>query len=195
MNELAESLSTLSARFAASSPPAGAGVLAAGTVELAAGLCESILLESLDVTLDARGLGIQARTLRSRARAAGFADAIAYRRARETLVRPPRPGETGRDAALRAELMAAAEAALDVAAVAGDCAALGAELARVCPPEWRPDAAGAAELAAACVRAAALLVEVNLALLPEDERRERARAIVVAAEAELERARRALRDS
>ena len=68
--------------------------------------------------------------------------------------------------------------------------ALAAEIAGNCELAERADAAAAAELAAAAANAAAALVEINLALLPGDERRERARSIVAAADSDREHARR-----
>jgi len=166
-------------------------VIAAGVVGMAAGLCESIARYSLAAWPDGRGAAVQAATLRARANETAAANARAYTAARDALQTPAESGTTGRDATLRAALLSAADTLLAIASSAGDCAGLAAEIARGCAPGLRADAAGAAELATAAARAAAALVDINLALLPGDERRARVRAIVAAAEAECVRAREA----
>ncbi len=182
-------LSAIAERLSLVSPVEGAGVLSAGVVSLAAALCESIARGSLERWEEARGAAIQAATLRRRSGEAGATNARSYAAARDALAQTPHPGVTGRDAALRAALIAAADTLLAIAAVAADCAGLAAEITGRCEPALRADAAGAAELAAAAARSAAALVEINLVLLPGDERRERAIAIVAAAETDRERAR------
>jgi formiminotetrahydrofolate cyclodeaminase len=184
-----EGLAALAQELASASPAEGAGVVAAGVASLAAGLCESLARGSLGSWGESRGVAIQAATLRTRAIEAGSGNARAYAAARDALRGLAKPGGTGRDANLRAALIAAADTLLAIADAAADCTALAAEIAGRCEPGERPDAAGAAELAAAAAHAAAALVEINLALLPDDERRERARSIVTAADAEREHAR------
>jgi formiminotetrahydrofolate cyclodeaminase len=61
---------------------------------------------------------------------------------------------------------------LELARVATDVAVLATETARHCDPDVRADAAAAASLAAGAARAAAHLVEVNLAVAPDDARRD-----------------------
>jgi formiminotetrahydrofolate cyclodeaminase len=180
--EAQEGLAALAAELAASAPPTGAGIVAAGVVGLAAGLSESIARASLDSWDQARGSAVQALTLRRRAEEAGRDDAQAYGAARTALGERARSTGTGRDAALRAVLMAAADALLAITDTASDCAALAAEIAGHCEPELRADAAGAAELAAAAAGVAASLVEINLALAPGDVRRVRARELARAAQ-------------
>jgi methenyltetrahydrofolate cyclohydrolase len=184
-------LSSVAARLGLASPPEGAGVLAAGVVAMAAGLCESIARGGLEDWGDARGAAVQAATLRERAAEAGLANRHAYVRARDALGRAGQEEGTGRDAALRAALVAAADTLLTVAAGAADCAGLAAEIAGGCQASLRADAVGAAELAAAAARSAAGLVDINLALLPSDERRVQVRMWVEAAEAARRRAREA----
>jgi hypothetical protein len=171
----------------------GAGVIAAGVAELAAGLCESIARTCAGVGAgpgaqasggggweEARGAAVQASVLRGRAERAAAANAVAYAAARDALRQPATPaGE--RDALLHARLTSSADTLLEIVAIAVDCAVLSAEIASRCVPELRPDAAGAAELAAAAGRSAASLVEINLALGAGDERRLRAQALVEAA--------------
>lgn len=183
--ETAVALSRLAERLALASPVEGAGVVAAGVVELSSGLCESIARASLHCWPDARGMAIQAATVRARAREAGIANGRAYGAARDALARPPRPprpGATGREGELLAALTAAADTLLAIAAAGADGASLAAEVAGNCEAGLRADAAAAAELAVAATRSAATLVDVNLALLAGDHRRERAYSIVVAAD-------------
>jgi hypothetical protein len=160
-------------------------------VELAAGLCESIARDNLVFWGDAGGAAVQAATLRGRAGAARAANAGAYAVARRALGPPAAPGQPGADAALRAALIDAAESLLAVVTTAADCAGLAAEIAQSCEPSRSADAAGAAELTAAAARSAQALLEINLALGPDDERRGHVRAIVAAAEADCRRARHA----
>ena len=190
MNDTPAGLAAIAQQLASASPAEGAGVVAAGVASLAAGLCESLARGSLESWSESRGAAIQAATLRVRAIEAGAANARAYAAARKALDELSQPGGTGRDANLRAALIAAADTLLEIAGTAGDCMALAAEIAGRCELAERADAAAAAELAAAAANAAAALVEINLALLPGDERRERARSIVAAADSEREHARR-----
>jgi formiminotetrahydrofolate cyclodeaminase len=177
--ETAVALSWLAERLALASPVEGAGVVAAGVVELSSGLCESIARASLHCWADARGMAIQAATVRARAREAGIANGRAYGAARDALARP---GATGREGELLAALTAAADTLLAIAAAGADGASLAAEVAGHCEAGLRADAAAAAELAVAATRSAAALVDVNLALLAGDHRRERAYSIVAAAD-------------
>jgi formiminotetrahydrofolate cyclodeaminase len=177
-------LDDVAGQLATASPVEGAGVLAAGVVGLAAGLCESVARATLAAWEQAGGTAIQAAALRVRAGEASVANARAYASARAALAADPGSGATGRDAMLRASLLRAADTLLTIADTGADCAGLAAEIAAHCLPGLRPDAAGAAELAASAVRTAAGLVQANLALLPGDERRQRAAAIVLAAEAQ-----------
>jgi formiminotetrahydrofolate cyclodeaminase len=176
-------LSAVAEQLALASPPDGAGVLAAGVAELAAGLCESVARDSLDHWSEGAGAAMQAATLRSRSGAAAAANAHAYTVARAALAQEPGHGIAGRDAALRAVLVRAADTLLMIGAAGADCAALAAEIAARCRPGLRADAAAAAELAVAVVRSAAALLDINLALLPGDERRERASEMIASAEA------------
>jgi formiminotetrahydrofolate cyclodeaminase len=191
LTDPAGALSDVAAALAPAQPPAGAGVVAGGIVTLVAGLCESVARASMGQWEDGRGAVVQAVELRRRAQALAAENAAAYRAARERLDTPA-GSETGRDAALRAALMRAADAPLGICATAADCAVLAAALAHDVDPNARVDAVGAAELAAGAARAAAALVDINLALLASDERRVQAGECVAAAEAACLRAREAL---
>lgn len=186
----AGALSHVAAALAPSSPTPGAGVVAGGIVTLVAGLCESVARASMDRWEDGRGAVVQAVELRRRAEALAAENAAAYRAARERLAQPG--GTAGGDGALRAALMRAADAPLGICTTAADCATLAAALAHGVDPDLRVDAVGAAELAAGAARAAAALVDINLALLPGDPRRVQAAGSVAAADGACLRAREAL---
>ena len=81
-----------------------------------------------------------------------------------------------RDFALGAALLQAAEVPLRIAEAAADVAELAALAAAEGSPHLRPDATAAAALAEAATRAAAHLVEINLATVPGDRHSERGRA-------------------
>lgn len=189
MTTAPEGFAELADELANDSPPAGAGVVAAGVASVAAGLAESIARASMASWPEASGVAVQALVLRRRADTAGRDDAEAYERARRWLTKPVEPGAPGRDAMLRATLLAAADALLVIAATATDCATLAAEISVHCSPDLEADAVAAADLAATAARVAASLVEINLALGPADPRRVRARVLVKTAESESLRAR------
>jgi formiminotetrahydrofolate cyclodeaminase len=84
--------------------------------------------------------------------------------------------------------MTAAEVPLRIAEAAADVSELAALAAAEAKPALRPDAAAAATLAEAAVRASAHLVDVNLATVPGDRRSTQAAALATAAEAARARA-------
>jgi formiminotetrahydrofolate cyclodeaminase len=188
MTAVRPGLSSLAGGLALAQPVPGAGAVAAGVVALAAGICEAIARSSLDSWDGATGATVQAATIRARADDQAAVNELTYEAARAALATVATPGQTGRDATLRAALIAAAEALLEIADSGADCAALAAEVSSHCEPALRPDAGCAAEFALAGARAAAALIDANLALLPGDERRERARLIVAVALAQRDRA-------
>lgn len=113
-------------------------------------------------------------------------DAEAYGRVIEAY-RLPRD-QAGRDERVAAALSGAADVPLEILAAGAELAALGAELAERGNPNLRGDAVTAALLAEAGGRAAANLVELNLADAPEDERLARTRGLAAEALAGRERA-------
>lgn len=181
--------SELAARLARAEPPAGAGVVAASVVALAAGLCESLARAAAETWPEAAGIAVQAAHLRLRSSAAMAANARTYAAARDRLRPVGEAAATGRDAMLRAALIDAAETLLAISAAAADCAALAAEIASAITPDLEPDAVGAAEMAAGAAASAARLVDANLALAPGDARREQAHALLAAARESSVRAR------
>jgi len=120
----------------------------------------------------------QAESLRARARPLAAADAEAYVAAAAQLAAP-----AGDDFALGRVLGEVADVLLAIADAAADVAELAASVADRCSPPLRPDAVGAAVLAEASARAAAHLVEINLAVTAADDRAARAQAAVDAAAA------------
>jgi len=124
----------------------------------------------------------QAESLQARARSLAAVDAEAYVEAAAQLATP-----AGDDFSLGRALDDAAAAVLEIADAAADVAELAAAVADRCSPPLRPDAVGAALLAEGAARAAAQLVEVNLAVTPADARAARARAAVEAAAAAVRR--------
>ena len=189
MTDAPEDFAQLAGKLAHASPPAGAGVVAAGVASVSAGLAESIARASHGFWTEATGVAVQALVLRRRADAAGRASTEAYATALQWLGRRAELRAPGRDAMLRAALFAAADALLVITAAATDCATLAAEITAHCTPELEADAAAAAGLAATAARAAGSLVEINLALTPLDPRRVRARVLIETAESESRRAR------
>jgi formiminotetrahydrofolate cyclodeaminase len=177
----AADLGRIGATLAAGPPGPGVGEVAGGVIAVAAGLCESIARASVEHWPDGRGVVAQAAELRRRAETLAAENAAAFGRVRTALL-APQQATTGRDATLRATLLRAAEIPLALASTAADCAILAAAIARDALPDFRADAIGAAELATGAARSAAWLVEINLALLPDDPFRVQARAVVAAAE-------------
>jgi formiminotetrahydrofolate cyclodeaminase len=84
--------------------------------------------------------------------------------------------DPARPEAIRAASSAAAEVPLAIAEAAAEVVALARDVAADGRPALRGDALAGADLAAGAARAAARLVEINLAGAPDDPRLARARA-------------------
>ncbi len=78
----------------------------------------------------------------------------------------------------RLRLSAAADVPVQIAGLAAEAAALAARLAADGSPALRGDAVSAALLAEAGARSAAMLVGINLAAAPGDERHARAESLL-----------------
>jgi methenyltetrahydrofolate cyclohydrolase len=172
------SLGELCDTVAAETSAPGGGSVAAIAGALAASLVAMAARFSTDEWQDAAGAVAQAEALRARLLPLADEDANAYenfllarRMSRE--VEPEL-----RDAAIGDALSRAADVPLAIAEAAHDVATLAAEAADRGNPNLRGDAATAALLAEAAVRASANLVEINLATREGDERIERARELV-----------------
>jgi formiminotetrahydrofolate cyclodeaminase len=182
-----EPLSALLDELAASGRVPGAGSVAAIVVGMAAAIVARAARGSADVWADAGGAVAQAEALRKRAAPLAELDARAFAQAVE-LLEPAEREERGRgNFELGLALSNAADVPLSIVQVAVDVAELAKAVAEQGRSEFRPDAVGAALLAAGAARAAAHLVEINLATLEGDERLSRARTAATAATASARR--------
>ena len=162
------------AALAARTPAPGGGTAAAWGCALGAALA----------AMAARFAGREedadrADALQARALELGHADRESYAPVLAAQRRPVDDPE--RDAAVAAALGAAAEVPLAIAEAAAEVAVLARRLAEGGRPALRGDALAGADLAAGACRAAARLVEIDLAGAPGDPRLARARAAVAAA--------------
>jgi methenyltetrahydrofolate cyclohydrolase len=151
-------LTALLAEIAAATPAPGGGSTAAVACALAAALTE----------MSAGPPHERAAALQARALELADDDLTSYARVLEAERLPtddPARGERVRDA-----LSAASEAPLAIAGVGCELAEIAAEVARGGRLHVKGDAAAAAFLAEAATRAAAYLVELNLAGMPDDVR-------------------------
>jgi formiminotetrahydrofolate cyclodeaminase len=164
------------------------GPLAARVIAAAATLLEVAARASGDAWPEAGGAAAQAASLRRRADELSGVDVEAHAAAVDLLRRRAELDPRRRDYEIARALAAAAAAPLELAELGGDVGLLAAEVAHRCDPDLRADAAAACLLAAASARAATHLVEVNLAVTPDDELLAAAQATVSAAGAAAERA-------
>ncbi len=161
-------LADVLAQVAAERPAPGGGSSAAWACALAAGL-----VEMAAAFADGRA-GVRAAALRAEGLALAERDLASYAPVLEAQRLPADdPRRPGRVASALGE---AAEVPLAVCAAAAEVAELAAQLSRDGAPALRGDAATGALLAEASCRAAAQLVELNLAGLPDDPRPGQARA-------------------
>jgi formiminotetrahydrofolate cyclodeaminase len=170
----------------------GGGSAAALTVAFAAGLVAMVARSSRDVWDDAPGVAAQALTLQDRAGSLTHSDAEAWDDALAALRAAADPTEGDGNGArgdleLERKLERAAAIPLEIAELGADTAVLAAHAGEHGDLAYRADAAAAAALAAGGARAAAHLVEVNLAIRPGDERLARARTSETAAAEAAER--------
>jgi len=170
----------------APAPSACGGTAAAVAAAMAAALVTMVARGSTGWA-DGAGVASQARALRSRLAALGDDDAAAFEHVLVTM-RDRSGTPEQRDFALGAALLRAAEVPLRIAEAAADVAELAAAAAAEGSPQLRPDATAAAALADAATRAAAHLVEINLAIVPGGRHSERAALLVTAAAEARERA-------
>jgi formiminotetrahydrofolate cyclodeaminase len=158
----------------------GGGSAAAVVTAAAAALTAMGARSSRGAWADAGAAVAQAESLRARAArlAREDADALdAFLAARATVEARPE----ARDFRLGQALFNAADVPLAIAGTACDVALLAAHVAENCQDDVRADAASAAVLAHGAARAAAHLVEVNLATAEGDARVTSARDLVRAA--------------
>jgi len=160
--------------LAAARPAPGGGSAAAIAVALAAALCAMTAELSARQLAQAPQLAAESRGLLRRAAPLAQADADAYggvlaarRAAGQPAGRPPEEG-------VSAALARASEVPLEVVELGDRVTALAAEIADRGNPAVRGDALTAARLAAAAAQAAAALVGINLAGVPDHPGRARA---------------------
>jgi formiminotetrahydrofolate cyclodeaminase len=162
---------------AAATPAPGGGSVAAIVGGFAAALAAMVARFSTEEWEAAPGAVAQAETLRARLLPLADEDARAYESVLVALRLPEELEREARDAAIGEALSRAADVPLTIAETALDVSTLAAELAERGNPNLRGDAATAALLAEAAVRATANLVEINLAMREDDERIARAREL------------------
>jgi formiminotetrahydrofolate cyclodeaminase len=150
------------------------------TVGFAAGLVAMVARSSREIWDEAPGVAAQALVLQDRVASLAGSDAVAWDKALAALEAAATGSEDGdsasRDRRLERRLERAAAIPLEIAEIAADVAELAVVVAISGDSSYRPDAAAAAALAAGGARAAAHLVEINLAVRPGDDRLARARA-------------------
>jgi methenyltetrahydrofolate cyclohydrolase len=163
---------------AAQTSAPGGGSVAAIVTAFAASLTAMTARFATEEWEDAPGAVAQAEALRARVLPLADEDAKAY----ESFLLARRMSEDFdpqvRNAAIGEALSRAADVPLAIAEAALDVASLAAELAEHGNPNLRGEAASAALLSEAAVRATANLVEINLGTREGDERIERARGLV-----------------
>ena len=162
-----ETLETFLERLASTDPAPGGGGSTAVATAMAAALVEMAAGLSTDQVEDAAVIGAEAREIRGRALSLADEDAAAYTRVLDAY-RRRREADTDSDPdAGRKEIREALEGAtavpLEVAGLAADVTALGDRLVTGGNPNLEGDAAAAVHLARAAARAAARLVELNVA--------------------------------
>lgn len=158
-------------RTAAPTPAPGAGAAAAMTVALAAGLTAMSAGLSTRQLPEADDLVARALELQERAKPLGGRDAEAYTAVLEALALPGEDPE--RDRAVAEALSRASDVPLEIAEIGTAVHELADDVAARGNPNLRGDALTAGLLAQAGVRAAAVLVDLNLAEV-DDPRRARA---------------------
>jgi formiminotetrahydrofolate cyclodeaminase len=173
---------------AAETPAPGGGSVAAVVVEMAAALTAMAARFAREHWDGAGGAVAQAEVLRARTAPLAQEDADAYEAVLTAMRMPLDLEPEVRNTLIGDTLSRAADVPLRIAEAAADVAELGATLAENGNPNLRGDAAAAALLSEAAARAAANLVEINLATTETDERIGRARELAQAARTAAERA-------
>jgi len=163
---------------AAQTSAPGGGSVAAIVTAFAASLTAMAARFATEEWEDAAGATAQAEALRARVLPLADEDAKAYENFLVARRMSDEVDAETRDAAVGDALSRAADVPLAIAEAALDVASLAADLAERGNPNLRGDAATAALLTEAAVRATANLVEINLATREGDERIERVRALV-----------------
>ena len=174
--------------LATEDPLPGSGTAAALAAAMAAGLTAMAARRSAGEVPDAQEAVSEAEDLGERLRLLAVANADAFREASTSLGRIGDTQGAGRDERLGSDLARAAYTPLSIATLAAQVADLAAQVASGGVPDARADAAAACCLAEGATRAAAHLVEINLAVTPADERAARVGDLAEAAGRARERA-------
>ena len=160
-----ETLERFLERLASTDPAPGGGGSVAVATAMAAALVEMAAGLSTDQIAEAAVIGARASDIRRRALSLADEDAAAYTRVLDAF-RRRREADADPDAGRR-EIHEALEGAtavpLEVAGLAADVAGLGTRLVTGGNPNLEGDAAAAVHIARAAARAAARLVELNVA--------------------------------
>jgi methenyltetrahydrofolate cyclohydrolase len=173
--------------LAADRPAPSGGAAAALACAFAAALVEmGAALTAPGGRLAVAAVRERAAVVRSAATRLADDDAAAYAQVIAAWRAPP--DDAGRDERVAGALSRAADVPLAIADRAADTADLAAAVVHDGNPNLRGDALTGALLAEAAARAAARLVEINLASVPGDARVERARDLARRAHAARERA-------
>jgi formiminotetrahydrofolate cyclodeaminase len=180
-NLLEQRLAYLLEQLPAGGPVPGAGAVAALSAALGAALVGMVARGS-PAWSDGRAAAAQADALRRRLAPLSGENAEAYARALASLALPATVDPDERNRAIVDALGDAADVPLRVAEAAADVAILAGEAGRCGEPALRPDATVAAVLASGAVRAAAHLIDVNLTTHPDDPRVLRSRTLAESAE-------------
>ena len=163
MNYLERPLADFLDSVASGEPAPAGGAVAAVAVALAAGLSGMAARLSVDQLVDAAELAERAERLRRRVAPLAQEDATAYGHVLAAYRAPDDGDPEERQRRIRMALSEAADVPLAIAEVGAMVAETAARLAREGNPNLRGDAVAAALLAEAGARAAAVLVEINVA--------------------------------
>jgi len=158
---------------------------AGGSAAALAGAMGAALLAKASRSAGEEAAAAQAIALTIKLERLAAIDADALATARAALAGADGGGDERRDFKLGQTLSRAAAVPLDVAEACADVLELAAVVGQLAPPDLIPDVRAAGCLAAAGARAAAHLVEVNLAVAGDDPRAERAQQVARRAAAEL----------
>ena len=164
-------------RLSADGSAPGSGSAAALSIAFSASLVGMVARCSRDLWNESGGVAAQAEAIRDRAVVLAQDDGRVWEEALSAL--HDARGESAdarRDFRLEQKLEDAAAVPLEIAELGADAAALAALAGERGDGTYRADASAAAALAAGGARAAAHLVQVNLAVRPGDTRLVRARA-------------------
>jgi methenyltetrahydrofolate cyclohydrolase len=183
-----ERLDVLLQRVATADASPGAGPTIAWTCAMAAGLAEMVC--AVELRKDPAARRDRAAELRGRALELAEADVAAYSAVMAVVARRDEPGHGGR---LREAMSHAAQPPLEIAETAAEVTRLAADCTAYARGGVRGEALTAAVLGETAVRAAAAVVEMNLAGARDDPRHAAVAGLAEGARADLARAQQPLR--